>query len=108
MNITDEELRAVKAYMQVDPDFPEDDGIIRALSEAAVLYLRNAGIEAPSGNRQLYDLAVWGLTLFYYDHREAVGNEAAFPVGLRPIITQLKLTAGVDAAVVTDADEAEV
>lgn len=98
MEITDEELEAVKRYMRVDPDFTEDDGIIRALNKAAVLYLRNAGIEAPGEDRQLYDLAVWGLTLFYYDHRDAVGDEAAFPIGLRPIITQLKLLAGVDAA----------
>ena len=98
MKVTAKELKDVKRYMQVDLDFKDDDQIIRALYSAAVLYLRNAGIEAPAGDRQLYDLAVWGLTLFYYDHRDAVGNEAAFPVGLRPIITQLKLTAGVDVA----------
>lgn len=99
METCDKELEAVKRYMRVDPDFTEDDEIIRALYAAAALYLRNAGIEAPSEGRQLYDLAVWGLTLYYYDHRDAVGDEAAFPIGLRPIITQLKLLAGVDAAV---------
>lgn len=98
MEIADKELEGVKRYMRVDPDFTEDDEIIRALYAAAALYLRNAGIEAPDGGRELYDLAVWGLTLFYYDHRDAVGDEAAFPIGLRPIITQLKLLAGVDAA----------
>lgn len=99
MDDNDNELEAVKRYMRVDPDFTGDDGIIRALHKAAAAYLRNAGIEAPDEGRELYDLAVWGLTLFYYDHRDAVGDEAAFPVGLRPILTQLKLTAGVDAAV---------
>lgn len=97
METTDKEMEAVKRYMRVDPDFTEDDGIIRALYAAAALYLRNAGIEAPDEGRELYDLVVWGLTLFYYDHREAVGDEAAFPVGLRPIITQLKLLADVAA-----------
>lgn len=97
MAVSSSELNAVKNYMRVDPDFKDDDRIIRALYEAAALYLRNAGIEAPARGRELYHLAVWGLTLFYYDHREAVGDEAAFPAGLRPIITQLKLMAGVDA-----------
>lgn len=96
MEITDKELEAVKRYMRVDPDCTEDDWIIRALYAAAALYLRNAGIEAPEGDRALYDLALWGLTLFYYDHRDAVGDEAAFPIGLRPVITQLKLLAGAE------------
>lgn len=86
-----EKLAAVKAYMRVDGD--ADDDIIAALYSAAVLYLQNAGIEEPNDDKSLYNLAVWSLTLHYYDHRDSVGNEASFPTGLRPIITQLKLTA---------------
>ena len=90
MELSQERLAAVKRYMRVDGD--EDDEVIAALYAAAVLYLNNAGIsELPSGTA-LYDLAVWSLTLHYYDHRDAVGNEASIPTGLRPIITQLQLS----------------
>ena len=41
----------------------------------------------------LYTLAWHSLTLHYYDHRDAVGEEQSFPTGLRPIINQLKHTA---------------
>lgn len=85
-------LEKAKRYMRVETD--EDDGIIASLCEAAALYLKNAGIEPPDEDAALYELALWSLTLHYYDHRDAVGSEAPFPTGLRPIITQLKLTAG--------------
>ena len=96
MAISDEKLAAVKRYMRVDGD--EDDVVIGALYEAAVLYLRDAGIEEPAEGSALYDLATWGLTLHYYDHRDAVGTEASFPTGLRPIITQLKLAGAIPSA----------
>lgn len=87
-NITDEELAAVKLYMKQDSD--DDDDVIRAVYAAAQIYLHNGGVEKPAENDALYNLALWSLTLHYYDHRDAVGNEAAIPVGLRPIINQLK------------------
>lgn len=87
-----DKLKAVKVYMKVDDDCgPEDDALIWALYLAAKTYL---GVPEPKGVDPLYDLAVWRLTLHYYDHRDAVGNEADFPAGLRPIINQLKLTPG--------------
>lgn len=89
MALDSEKLTAVKTYMRIDGD--ADDAIIKALYSAAVLYLENAGIEEPKEDPSLYNLAVWSLTLHYYDHRDAVGNEASFPTGLRPIINQLKL-----------------
>ena len=96
MAISEEKLAAVKRYMRVDGD--EDDVVISALYEAAVLYLRDAGIKEPAEGSALYDLATWGLTLHYYDHRDAVGTEASFPTGLRPIITQLKLAGAIPSA----------
>ena len=87
-NITDEELAAVKLYMKQDSD--DDDDVIRAVYAAAQIYLKNGGVEKPEEDDDLYNLALWSLTLHYYDHRDAVGNEAAIPVGLRPIINQLK------------------
>lgn len=83
----EEQLKAVKAYMKEDRDDPENDALIWALYQAAKLYL---GVPEPKEANPLYDLAVWRLTLHYYDHRDAVGNEADFPAGLRPIINQLK------------------
>lgn len=96
MAVSPMQLAAAKQYMRVDG--ADDDAVISALYEAAVLYLKNAGIDEPAEDAALYDLAVWSLTLHYYDHRDAVGNEASFPTGLRPIINQLKLTAISDAA----------
>lgn len=80
-------LEAVKQYMKIDGN--DDDAVIAALYAAAVVYLGGKEPEKPSN---LYNLAVWSLTLHYYDHRDSVGNEASFPTGLRPIINQLKLT----------------
>ena len=79
-------------FMRVDGN--EDDELIGRLMGAARSYLSGAGIEAPeSGDRSQYDLAVHSLTLHYYDHRDAVGDDKAFPIGLRPIINQLKHSA---------------
>ncbi len=85
-------LEACKRYMRVDGD--EEDEVILSLMFAAELYLRGAGITPENSPEALYSLALYGLTLHYYDHRDAVGNESAFPAGLRPVITQLKLMAG--------------
>ena len=86
------DLEACKQYMRVDGD--DDDALITTLMSAAKEYLRTAGIEEPdSEDSSLYTTAVHSLTLHYYDHRDAVGEEQSFPTGLRPIINQLKHTA---------------
>lgn len=90
---TELQIAACKAYMRVDGD--EDNGLIGQLCDAAAEYLSAAGAERGedgSARAARYDLALWALTLHYYDHRDAVGTEAALPLGIRPIITQLKLT----------------
>jgi len=79
-------LAACKDYMRVDGD--EDDALISGLMSAAKEYLRNAGI--PEQDSDLYTVAVQSLTLHWYDHRDAVGGEAPLPIGLRPVINQLK------------------
>lgn len=91
MPAANEQLDACKLYMRVDGT--EEDALIEALHCAAQEYLRGAGIHRTGDNYRRYDLAVNGLTLYYYDHRDAVGAEACLPVGMRPIITQLKLEA---------------
>ena len=83
------DLEACKNYMRVDGN--DDDTLISSLMDAAKAYLRNAGIEEPdSEDSSLYTTAVHSLTLHYYDHRDAVGEEKSFPTGLRPVINQLK------------------
>ncbi len=81
-------LRACLDYMRVDED--EDGRIEHEFIPAAKAYLAGAGISEPETADPLYTLAVHALTLHYYDHRDAVGEEAPFPTGLRPIINQLK------------------
>lgn len=84
----DAALEACKQYMRVDGD--EDNELIAGLMAAAKEYLDNAGIPEPEEATALYTMAVHSLTLHYYDHRDAVGGEAPLPLGLRPIINQLK------------------
>jgi len=82
-------LMACKKYMRVDDD--EDDEEILGLMDAAAAYLANAGIPEPEPPTPLYSLALNSLTLHYYDHRDEIGAAAPLPIGLRPIINQLKL-----------------
>lgn len=85
------QIAACKAYMRVDGD--EDDALVGALCDAATGYLQRAGCrrsETDEAQAAQYDLALWSLTLHYYDHRDAVGTEAPLPLGLAPVITQLK------------------
>ena len=97
MKVSKAQLAAVKSYMRIDGS--EDDAVIKALYIAAVLYLKNAGIEEPSGDSALYDLVVWRLTLHYYDHRDSVSNKDDFPIGLRAKINQLKLMGDIERSV---------
>ena len=87
-------LRECLDYMHVDEDDANVDRIEHEFIPAAKAYLRGAGIMEPDGSdplaAALYKLAFHSLTLHYYDHRDAVGEEASFPTGLRPVINQLK------------------
>lgn len=76
---------ACKAYMRVDDD--TDDAVIESLMEAAAEYL---GLDLSGSLDARQNLALWSLTLHYYDHRDSVGTETPFPIGLRPVINQLK------------------
>lgn len=87
-------LDACKQYMHVEQDCGEDeDALILDLMGAAKEYLAGSGIPEPEEPSKLYTLALHSLTLNYYDHRDAVGEEAPLPTGLRPIINQLKHSA---------------
>lgn len=96
--MTGEELAAVKRYMQIAPDDTGDDALITALYGAATDYLTVSGVPPPaSAPSARYNLALWGLVLHWFDHREG-GETPAFPPQLRPLINQLKLEAMTDAA----------
>lgn len=81
-------LEACKQYMRVDGD--DDDALITSLMAAAKAYLNKGGVPEPAEEDPEYTLAVQSLTLHWYDHRDAVGDEASVPTNLRPIINQLK------------------
>lgn len=93
MEVTHQELSACKQYMRIDS--ADDDLIIESLYKSAVLYLAKAGVTRPPEDEDvsLYNLAVWRLTLHYYEHRADDGKEISIPAGLRPIINQLQMSA---------------
>lgn len=104
MAVSDEKLQAAIKFakledvMAADPDEKE---LARAIYSAAVLYLANTEVKEPEKDSELYFLAVHMLFLYWYDHRDLIGNEAALPVGLRPIINQLKQIGELTAAAAT-------
>lgn len=85
MAYTAEQIMACKAYMRAEE---EQDAVVEPLMEAAAEYIGISGVETLS---PLQALALHSLTLYYYDHRDAVGNEADMPKGLGPILTKLKV-----------------
>ena len=95
------DLEAVKDYMRFEylaegltaEEVTRQESQIRGLMAAAAEYLKNGGIPEPEGESELYDLALKGLVLHWYDHRDDVGSESSIPNGIRPVITQLKLVA---------------
>ena len=83
-------LAACKHFMRVDGT--DDDELITALMAAAKAYLDKGGVPEPAEEDPEYTLAVQSLTLHWYDHRDAVGDEKAIPAGLQLIINQMKHT----------------
>ena len=85
-------LEAVKAYARVDGD--EEDALLDSLTNAAEEYLANAGIDPGLSAPALYQLAVCGIVLHWYEQRNIATGAAPtdFPVGIRLTINQLKHT----------------
>ena len=85
-------LDAVKAYARVDGD--EEDALLDSLTNAAEEYLANAGIDPGLSAPALYQLAVCGIVLHWYEQRNIATGAAPtdFPVGIRLTINQLKNT----------------
>ena len=85
-------LEAVKAYARIDGD--EEDALLDSLTNAAEEYLANAGIDPGLSAPALYQLAVCGIVLHWYEQRNIATGAAPtdFPVGIRLTINQLKHT----------------
>lgn len=92
--INPNQLESCKKYMGVDFDY--DDETIESLMETAVDYLTGAGI--PESWSRKYELAVKRLTLHWYDSRNDIAADKPMPLGLRPLINQLKAESFVDSA----------
>ena len=65
--LAEERLAACKKYMKVD--YPDDDGLIAALMDAADRYLEGAGVNRDAAPA-MYDLIVHDMTLRTYDGRD--------------------------------------
>lgn len=91
MAMTNAELTLLKKYMIVDHD--DDDDLIKELYDTAVEYLADAGIVKPKDGamQAKYQLAVWALTLSYYDQRGVELDRQVYGSPyLRRLINQLK------------------
>ena len=82
-------LETVKAYARIDGD--EEDALLKSLTNAAEEYLTNAGIDPGLSAPALFQLAVCGIVLHWYEQRNIAAGAAPtdFPVGNRRTINQL-------------------
>lgn len=84
-------LEAAKAYARIDGD--EDDALLESLIEAAEEYLAGAGVYPGLAPEALYQLAVKGIVLHWYEQRNVTdGAPTDFAAGVRLTINQLKQT----------------
>lgn len=95
----------LKMYLRIDGD--EENSSLILLVNAAVSYLKNAGVKIPDNfmdqsvgdvSDSLYRLAILMLTTHYYENRTVTatstrGEILAIPYGLQSIILQLKAEA---------------
>lgn len=82
------DLAELKLYLRVEND--EDDLFIQALQQAAIEYLKNAGVD--QSDNALYVLAVQLLVAHWYENRQAViiGQVSKqLEYSLQAILTQL-------------------
>lgn len=87
-SISSDALADCKRYMRVDGT--EDDAVILSLMGGAAMYLGRCGVLPGDAPDVLYNLALWALTLHWYDHRDDVGNEASVPKNVQNVIEQCK------------------
>lgn len=110
--LSDERKASLLAYCHLTElaDDPDVEALIPCLYDAAVLYMRGAGIiEPPDGStsRALYDLCVNFMVLDSWDRRDMTitGTIVEENPAFRRIFNQLKFTAGMVPESDTDAGE---
>lgn len=85
MTITQADLMACKEYMRIDEDV--DDSVVLSLVEYAMDYLAVDNFSTLSPTQKL---AVKGLALHAYDHRDDDSSANALPLSLRLILNRVK------------------
>lgn len=85
-------LEDVKSYARIDGE--EEDALVGSLIDAAEEYLAGAGIYPGLAPEALYQLAVKGIFLHWYEQRNVTDGAAPtdFAAGVRLTINQLKHT----------------
>lgn len=92
------DLQAVKDYMRfderglTDEELERESAVIDEIRQAAIQYLEENGVREREGDL-VYDLAVKGMTLHDYDHRDDPALREGYPRGTRNRINFLKLRA---------------
>lgn len=66
------DIGGLRRYIGGDPDMPEDEVTnLKLFLAAALNWWRNAGVEEPVGDSDLYDLGVYMLAAHWYNTRGA-------------------------------------
>lgn len=84
----------VKEYVRSND---EDDDLVRGLITTAEEYLLGAGVAPDAAPYALYEFAIKGIVLHWYENRAAVDTSSPrdFEPGIRTVINQLKFTCGI-------------
>lgn len=83
-------IDVLRRYAVVDPS--DDSGVIDLCMAAAEVYIQGAAGSACDTGSPLYDLAVYDLATYYYDHRgDGSMADVEAPPSVRSIIRHLGL-----------------
>lgn len=82
-------LDELKTYLRIDGS--EDDSVLALLLEAAVEYLKNAGVHDTNIESASYKLAVMLYVALHYENRDPAVKIERFSFALESIILQLKV-----------------
>lgn len=91
------EIAELRRYAAIDPD--DDAELLLICMDAAVDWLRNAGVPPPLVRNRLYDMAVYMLATHYHDRRGVVYEDSRgsvsksseqVPFGVFSIMHQLR------------------
>ncbi len=97
MALTQELLQRFMTYCRIDEPEPGDEILLETIYEAAVAYMKQAGVSEPtegSPRKAQFDLCVNYLVLDGYDNRNVIitGTIVADNPVFRRLLNQLKLS----------------